>query len=608
MPRGPRYRYFSNPPSTVGLRLGDLGDIPQSAFTPFYDADRHVEIPTADILGGPMPKISFARLAELVPDAFQVGIHSGVQLRVPASRLALAYQLVESRELIAEPLEDLPVPPPVEETFALLETLPSPSGEKFAPILDDLPPAPVGKEATPEDKSAKQKLPPIAPPLAVPAAKEDPVLPPASKPPLPEVLPPAASAPVPEPPKVVEPVPVVAKVEPLPKPSPAAPLAEPLKADVVPPVAPEAAAPAKPVVETLPPVPKVPPAEAVGTPPVGSSGRDVMQPPPEAAREPAGPLPKDAPSLTPIAPRSPDQVAPPAPIARKPFSLLPIFRRKVVEPPKPIVTPEPRARVEIPKPKKPLAPITNLAPTPEPPSPATPPPAQPPAKPVKPEIPALGILKDEPLESKNVGDAPAPAAISAPPPAVLKVEAPVSKPAPVEPVALAPAPGKSEAVFVETEHFPQGGKELPEEIPEQDSLQALFLTEDVLSVERVVELCNGLPGIKSCILTRSGSVINARNVPDSIDLISLSANALEMFSAMRGSCAKMGIGAVPAVTMHSQKGPITFFHEEDICLLVLHKDRGFVPGVREKLQTVVEELAKANLLLPVAERSTKKLK
>ena len=127
-------------------------------------------------------------------------------------------------------------------------------------------------------------------------------------------------------------------------------------------------------------------------------------------------------------------------------------------------------------------------------------------------------------------------------------------------------------------------------------------------MERVIELCNGLPGIQSCILTRSGSVVNARNVPDSIDLISLSANALEMFRALRGSCAKMGIGAVPAVTMHSQKGPITFFHEQDICLLVLHKDRGFVPGVREKLQLVVEQLSKANLLLPVSERGTKELK
>jgi hypothetical protein len=51
---------------------------------------------------------------------------------------------------------------------------------------------------------------------------------------------------------------------------------------------------------------------------------------------------------------------------------------------------------------------------------------------------------------------------------------------------------------------------------------------------------------------------------------------------------------VPAVTIHAEKGPITFFHQDDLCLLVMHKDRGFVPGVREKLQKVVEHLAQLN--------------
>jgi len=76
---------------------------------------------------------------------------------------------------------------------------------------------------------------------------------------------------------------------------------------------------------------------------------------------------------------------------------------------------------------------------------------------------------------------------------------------------------------------------------------------------------------------------------------------------MRASSAKMGIGAVPAVTVHSEKGPITFFHQDDICLLVLHKDRGFIPGVREKLQGVVDELAKAKLPLRLGGGESKKL-
>jgi hypothetical protein len=141
--------------------------------------------------------------------------------------------------------------------------------------------------------------------------------------------------------------------------------------------------------------------------------------------------------------------------------------------------------------------------------------------------------------------------------------------------------------------------ELKGEIPDQDGLQSIFMTEEFLSVNRVVELCGGLPGIKSCVLAHRAAVVSSYNVPESIDLVSLSAHALDMLAAMRKSATQMGIGAVPAVTIHSEKGPITFFHQSDLCLLVLHKDRGFVPGVREKLQQVVEHLSRAKLALPV---------
>ena len=157
-----------------------------------------------------------------------------------------------------------------------------------------------------------------------------------------------------------------------------------------------------------------------------------------------------------------------------------------------------------------------------------------------------------------------------------------------------------EAVLVEVERLPKFESRRSAEIPDQDALQAMFMTEEFLSVERVVELSGGLPGIKSCVLAHGSAVLASHNVPESIDLVSLSAHALEMLAAMRQSAARMGVGAVPAVTIHSEKGPITFFHQDDLCLLVLHKDRGFVPGVREKLQKVVECLSETNLILPVA--------
>jgi predicted regulator of Ras-like GTPase activity (Roadblock/LC7/MglB family) len=180
-------------------------------------------------------------------------------------------------------------------------------------------------------------------------------------------------------------------------------------------------------------------------------------------------------------------------------------------------------------------------------------------------------------------------------------------PSETEPRAVEPSVKESasaspaqEAVLVEVERLPKFESRRSAEIPDQDALQAMFMTEEFLSVERVVELSGGLPGIKSCVLAHGSAVLASHNVPESIDLVSLSAHALEMLAAMRQSAARMGVGAVPAVTIHSEKGPITFFHQDDLCLLVLHKDRGFVPGVREKLQKVVECLSETNLILPVA--------
>jgi predicted regulator of Ras-like GTPase activity (Roadblock/LC7/MglB family) len=175
-----------------------------------------------------------------------------------------------------------------------------------------------------------------------------------------------------------------------------------------------------------------------------------------------------------------------------------------------------------------------------------------------------------------------------------------------EPARAKPAPTViQEAVLIETADLSAAGSKPTTELPDQDTLQAIFMTEEFLSVDRVVELSGGLPGIKSCVLAHEAAVLASHNVPETIDLVSLSAHALELLAAIRQSAARMGVGAVPAVTIHSDKGPITFFSKDELCLLVLHKDRGFVPGVREKLQQVVEYLSKATLaLLATAPRSS----
>ena len=150
--------------------------------------------------------------------------------------------------------------------------------------------------------------------------------------------------------------------------------------------------------------------------------------------------------------------------------------------------------------------------------------------------------------------------------------------------------------ILRTEHYPAQTQN--QEIVELEPLQALFLTEETMTVSRVIDLCGGLPGINSCVLANGSVVVASHNVPDGVDLVSMSAHAADMLRAMRDSSARMGVGTVPAVTLHTEKGVISFFHRDDLTMLVFHKDRGFVPGVREKMAAVLGELTKARLTLP----------
>ena len=136
------------------------------------------------------------------------------------------------------------------------------------------------------------------------------------------------------------------------------------------------------------------------------------------------------------------------------------------------------------------------------------------------------------------------------------------------------------------------------EVPDQHALQALFLTDENLNTGRVVELCGGLPGIQSCVLTSEDQVVASHNIPEGLDIVSLSSNAAAMLRAMHDASSSMGIGEIPTVTLHTAKGPLSIFQKEHLAMLVFHGERGFVPGVREKMTAALAELTHTPLTLP----------
>jgi len=322
-------------------------------------------------------------------------------------------------------------------------------------------------------------------------------------------------------------------------------------------VTPVSQTPEPPVVAAIPPVvretaPDVPATSRPG--PIPAPPASVLEPPPAPSVEkPALPVEKPAPESAPVA----QSKFPPRRLGS--FVGLPLFRRK--------------------------------APVPQP--------VSLPPSPVSADLPPVVLPPEKPVLVLPEAFIPAPPPLVPEEPPVA-AEEPVSAPEPVLRIEPEPATPPSPAIpvrMLRTEHFPSEVR--GQEIVEQEPLQALFLTEETMTVSRVIELCGGLPGVNSCVLAHGSVVVASHNVPDGVDLVSMSAHAADMLKAMRDSSARMGVGTVPAVTLHTEKGVISFFNREDLTMLVFHRDRGFVPGVREKMAAVLGELTKARLTLPV---------
>lgn len=139
-----------------------------------------------------------------------------------------------------------------------------------------------------------------------------------------------------------------------------------------------------------------------------------------------------------------------------------------------------------------------------------------------------------------------------------------------------------------------------DELADTAALQALFMTDEKLTLEKVLSKAGELPGLDACVLAHGDQVICASKPASGIDLRNLSGQAMTMLSQIRESSAKMGLGSVPAVTLHADQGVLSFLHKGELCLLVLHADRGFVPGVRERLQEMLGHLSEARPALPPA--------
>jgi hypothetical protein len=209
-------------------------------------------------------------------------------------------------------------------------------------------------------------------------------------------------------------------------------------------------------------------------------------------------------------------------------------------------------------------------------SPAAPPPV----------MPTLRSVLAEPVASPLAASSAAPATILAPIPLVSLAKPAAAKPEPDAAAALTP-------------HLPPTVQNLPAEpapappaLPlgrfDQHSLQSLFMTDETLDLPQVSRLAAGLPGMQGCVIVARGESYSGGLLPEGFHL-----NALRGLAPQVGAAAdRLPIGELKNFTLYGEQYSVSFFERRAVCLCAVHRARSFVPGVREKLVAVVEELAR----------------
>lgn len=176
-----------------------------------------------------------------------------------------------------------------------------------------------------------------------------------------------------------------------------------------------------------------------------------------------------------------------------------------------------------------------------------------------------------------------------PPPAVRPIL--VAPPAILAAAESAPAAAQSESPVAAVPHpVPEIAPTAPAGRTTFDGLQALFMTEESLDLATISRLVTALPGVRACTIALRDERAFAGDWPEGFDLATLQVTAARL-TAAADSLAPPSPGAWQNITLHAGQGVISFFARPDLLLAALHG--ALPPGVRERLVTVADELARS---------------
>jgi predicted regulator of Ras-like GTPase activity (Roadblock/LC7/MglB family) len=167
---------------------------------------------------------------------------------------------------------------------------------------------------------------------------------------------------------------------------------------------------------------------------------------------------------------------------------------------------------------------------------------------------------------------------------------PVAKPVAIAPEEVASQPEPA-APAVEAEPA-EILAEKPLDRPPRTPLQVALDTDEKLDGKSVVTLINKIPGIKACAITFGDGLSLAGSFPPEMEAEGLCAMAPALLQRLENHLVDTKLGPLRGMTLSCNKGTITFFMRENLCLGALHSSADLPAETREKLSRVVLELSR----------------
>ena len=114
------------------------------------------------------------------------------------------------------------------------------------------------------------------------------------------------------------------------------------------------------------------------------------------------------------------------------------------------------------------------------------------------------------------------------------------------------------------------------------------MTDEPLDLAKTIHKVAELPGLRSCILSTIDGLKLAGNFGDPGQEKAISALLPDLFQRTQSKMEALGAGTLETITLYYGLHQLSTFVQGKLCLTVLHDNRPFKPGVREKIQAVIQ--------------------